>query len=243
MAEAMTIAAPRRDDVLHLAGDADIAALAALLADSSRVAILLALCDGRALPAGELARHAGVSPSTISGHLARLLQSGVLSVEPWGRHRYYHLADPRIAQALEALAICAPTAPVRSLRQSQTAAAVRFARTCYDHLAGYAGVALTQALVEGKVLTPVEGGYAVNQGDGRLRELGVDLHRMGKHLLFAPQHLDWSERRHHVAGPLAVALTRRLFELGWLTRLPSSRAVRVTEAGQTGLRDWLNVCL
>lgn len=243
MAVAHAIETQRRDDAPHLAGDADIAALAGLLADSSRVAMLLALCDGRAVPAGELARHAGVAPSTMSGHLAKLLRSGVVSVESWGRHRYYRLADPQIAQALEALAICAPAAPVRSLRQSQTAAAVRFARTCYDHLAGYAGVALTEALVEGGTLTPVEGGYAVNQDDSRLRELGVDLQRNSQQLLFAPQHVDWSERRHHVAGPLAVALTRRLFELGWLTRLPSSRAVRVTETGRIGLRDWLNVCL
>lgn len=243
MAQVHMIETQCRDDAPHLAGDADIAALASLLADSSRVTILLALCDGRALPAGELARHAGVAPSTMSGHLARLLENGVVSVESWGRHRYYRLADPRIAQALEALAICAPAAPVRSLRQSQTAAAVRFARTCYDHLAGYAGVALTEALVESGTLAPVEGGYAVNQDDSRLRELGVDLRRMGKRLHSAPQHLDWSERRHHVAGPLAVALTRHLFELGWLMRLPSSRAVRVTETGRIGLRDWLNVCV
>ncbi len=234
---------PRRDEKACLAGDADIAAVAGLLADNTRVAILLALCDGRALPAGELARRARVAPSTMSGHLARLVEGGALGVEAWGRYRYYRLASPRIAQALETLAGCAPATPVRSLRQSETAAAVRYARTCYDHLAGYVGVAVTQALVDEGILAPVEGGYGVAEGGGRLRDVGVDLQRLKGRLLFAPQHIDWSERRPHLAGPLAVALTHRLFDLGWIARTSSSRAVRVTAAGQVGLRDWLHLSL
>lgn len=221
-------------------GDTDIAAVAALLADPTRATILITLCDGRALPAGELARHARVAPSTMSGHLSKLLEAGLIGVEAWGRHRYFRLANPDIVRAIETLAVLAPEAPIRSLRQSQAAAAVRYARICYDHLAGYVGVRLTQALVDTGSLAVEDEGYSVTaDGAARLCEFGLDMARLRRHVVFAPYHVDWSERRHHLAGPLAVALTKRLFELGWITRSPSSRAVRVTPAGETGLQEWL----
>lgn len=227
-----------------IAGDADIAAVAAVLADPTRAAIVLALSDGRALPAGELARMARVAPSTVSGHLGRLLESGLVAVEAWGRHRYYRIAGPDVMRALEALALLAPETPVRSLRQAQVGEAVRYARTCYDHLAGYAGVALTEGLALAGSVVAAEEGYTLTPGGvARLEEFGLDLRRLKRQGLFVPRHVDWSERRHHIAGPLAVALTRRLFELRWIERLPSSRAVRVTDAGHQGLRDRFSVDL
>jgi hypothetical protein len=127
---------------------------------------------------------------------------------------------------------------VRSLRQSQASAAVRFARTCYDHLAGRVGVALTEALVEAGSLQVVEDRYTITAaGAARLGDFGVELCCLRGPLRFVPHHVDWSERRHHIAGHLAVGLTRRLFDLGWLACTPASRAVRVTEAGQRGLLD------
>jgi DNA-binding transcriptional ArsR family regulator len=225
----------------HPAGDVDIAAVAALLADPARAAILTALLDGRALPAGELARTAHIAPSTASAHLARLLASGFLSVECWGRHRYYRIVSVELIQAMEALAVAAPPAPIRSLRQSQTAAALRYARTCYDHLAGCVGVALTQALIEAKWLVEGESGYHIPaEGRERFIAFGLDLPSLRqRHTpLFAPWHVDWSERRHHLAGPLAVGVTTRLFERGWLVRMPMSRAVRLTDAGRTGVGEW-----
>ncbi len=220
-------------------GDTNIAAVASLFADPTRAEFLIALCDGRSLPAGELARIARVAPSTASSHLAQLAEGGLLSVESWGRHRYFRIADPGVVRAIEALAPLAPATPVRSLRQSQAAEAVRFARTCYDHLAGFLGVRFTQSLVERRILAETDDGYEVTpEGAEFLRDFGVE-----PRVRFTPRHVDWSERRHHFAGPLAKAVTARLFELGWIVRLPKGRAVRLTRAGRKGLREKFGLSL
>ncbi len=137
---------------------ADIAPVAALLADRARAAMLLALLDGRPLAAGELARTAGVSAATASAHLARLLDGGLVTVIRQGRHRYYQLAGREVAAAIESLSYLGPVQPVRSLRQSRQAAALAEARTCYDHLAGRAGVGLLDALLARGLLLPLPGG-------------------------------------------------------------------------------------
>ncbi|MGA2929817.1 MAG: helix-turn-helix domain-containing protein, partial [Solirubrobacteraceae bacterium] len=129
-------------------GDADLAALGAVLSEPARARILLALGDGRALPAGVLAAEAGTAPSTASAHLSRLLDPGLLSVRQQGRHRYYELAGPEIGELIETLARLAPAAPVRSLREGTRANLVRRARTCYDHLAGRLGVAVFRSLID-----------------------------------------------------------------------------------------------
>ncbi len=133
-------------------GDADIATVGALVSDRTRGRILLALGDGRALPASVLADEAGVATSTASAHLSKLLDGGLLAVEQHGRHRYFRIAGPDVGELLEALARVAPAAPVRSLRQGTRAQAVRFARTCYDHLAGVLGTRLMAALIERELL-------------------------------------------------------------------------------------------
>lgn len=143
-----------------MGGDADLAAVAGLLADPRRCAILLALDDGRALPASRLAAEAGVSASTTSSHLHRLTEGGLLQVEQHGRHRYYRLADERVGRLLETVAQLSPQTPVRTLRQSGRARALREARTCYDHLAGRLGVELMAALLHDGHLAG---------GDGHLR--------------------------------------------------------------------------
>jgi DNA-binding transcriptional ArsR family regulator len=228
----------RRKVDRNRSGDANIAAVASLLADPARATIMIALSDGRALPAGELARLAHVSPSTASSHLSKLAEGGLIEVEAWGRHRYYRVAGPEIVGALEALSLVSPAKPVRSLGQSRKAEAVRFARTCYDHLAGFLGVKLTRSLVGLDVLRELEDGYEVSEeGFLHLTEFGLDLSGRKERMRFAPAHVDWSERYHHFAGPLAKAVASRLFELKWVARTPSSRAVRVTEAGQAGLRE------
>jgi len=128
-------------------GDANVAAVAAVLADRGRWRVLAALGDGRALPASMLAAEAGVAASTASEHLARLVGAGLLTVERHGRYRYFRLAGPQVADLLEALARVAPPVPVRSLREGTRAQALRFARTCYDHLAGRVGVAMMDAML------------------------------------------------------------------------------------------------
>jgi DNA-binding transcriptional ArsR family regulator len=212
-------------------GEADIAAVAALMADPSRAAVLAELSDGRALPPSELAEVAGVSRSTISEHLAKLQRGGFVEVERGGRNRYYRLAGPEVAAAVESLAALAPRLPVRSLRQSNRVGALGAARTCYGHLAGRLGVQLTEALVE-RGYVEREGDVFLLTPDGAawLRELGIDKPaRAGKTCN------DWSERRPHLAGKLGVALARRFFDLGWIERGEQARAVRLTPAGREQL--------
>jgi len=220
-------------------GDVNIAPVAALLADPTRVSILVALSDGRALPAGELARRAHVTSSTASNHLAKLVESDLLAVEQQGRHRYFRIANPAVIQALEALAPLAPTAPIHSLREAETAKAIQIARMCYQHLAGRLGVALTQAMVEHEILIALDEGYTVSsEGKQWLQDFGIDIARFQKHgHIFISHHIDWSERRRHIAGPFGVAFAQRLFALEWIKRSPSSRAVHITERGREALRE------
>lgn len=218
-------------------GDADIAAVAALMADPSRAAVLIELTDGRALPPSELAEVAGVSRSTISEHLGKLERAGFLSVETGGRNRYFRLAGPEVATAVESLAALAPRFPVRSLKQSNRAGALGAARTCYGHLAGRLGVGITESMLD-RGLIEREGEVFLLTADGAawLAELGVaKAPRAGKACN------DWSERRPHLAGHLGVTLTRRLFELGWVERTERARAVAVTAAGRHELRARLDI--
>jgi DNA-binding transcriptional ArsR family regulator len=220
--------------------DAEISVPAALIGDPTRATFLTALCDGRALPASELAQRAGVSPSTASVQLAKLVEGDLLETERNGRHRYYRLADPSIATAIESLAVIAPRRPASSLRQARVGSELQAARTCYDHLAGALGVALFDSLQRQRLLTPEL--EVTRRGAKRFGELGLDVDELGKRRRpLARRCLDWTERRHHLAGSLGAALADRCFELGWVERLPSSRAVRVTDKGRRGLARALAV--
>ncbi|MHB1533089.1 MAG: ArsR/SmtB family transcription factor [Acidimicrobiales bacterium] len=221
--------------------DVDVAVAAGLFADPTRAAIVAALLDGRASTAGELARTSGVSAPTVSSHLHRLLDAGMIAVEAQGRHRYYRLADERAARAFEALAALAPIRPVRSLRESRTAVELRWARTCYDHLAGTVAVTLADALLANRTLVGVGGRYQLGPGpSATLAELGIDLDAAARtRRSFAHPCLDWSERRHHVAGALGAALLTRMVDLGWVSRHSSTRAVIVHSSGRRGLRELL----
>jgi DNA-binding transcriptional ArsR family regulator len=224
-------------------GDADIAAVAALIADRTRAAMLDALMDGRSCAAGELAGRVGVAPSTASGHLSRLLSGGLLSVETSGRERRYRLGSPAVATALEALSRVAPPQDVRSLRSADRGAAIREARTCYDHLAGRLGVDLTEALVRDDALVLRHTAYELTpRGAETMAGLGVDVAvARSRNRAFARACLDWSERRPHLAGELGAALLAALLDCGWLARRRLGRAVAVTPHGRDGLRGALGV--
>ena len=235
--------------------DADIASAAALIADSTRAAMLRALLPDRPLAAGELARLAGVSAATASFHLAKLLEGGLITVIRQGRHRYYRLAGHEVAAALEALGLISPGLPVRSLRQSREAAALAEARTCYDHLAGRAGVELFDGMLRCGLLEEKSG--RTDQGDASshryevtgagAKELGslglnlLQLRRARRH--FAGSCIDWTQRRRHLNGALGAAITSRMFELGWIERGPRRRSVRVTPVGIEGLASTFGVDL
>jgi DNA-binding transcriptional ArsR family regulator len=220
---------------------ADIAPVAALMADPARAAMLGALLGGPPLAAGELSQVAGVSPATASAHLARLLDGGLVAVTKQGRHRYYRLAGHEVATVLEVIAQISPVTPVRGLRQSREAARLAQARTCYDHLAGRAGVELFDALLRTGFLNGTGTGpsarYEVTpEGADQLAEFGVDVARLRRsRRRFAGACLDWTQRRPHLNGALGAAVTARLLQLGWIERGLSKRAIRVTDAGRAGL--------
>jgi DNA-binding transcriptional ArsR family regulator len=201
--------------------------------------MLDALMAGGALRASDLARRADVAPSTASEHLARLLGGGLVMCEARGRERQYRLASGAVADALEALALIAPPEEISSLRASDRAAALRRARTCYDHLAGELGVGLTEALVEQRLLVPTDGAYSLSRlGERRLAELGIDLDATRtQRRVFARACLDWSERRPHLAGSLGAALAEAVIAHGWMARRPNDRALTVTPAGEAALRE------
>ena len=244
-------------------GDTDISPLAALLADPARGRIVLALGDGRALAASVLADEAGVAASTASEHLAKLVRGGLLTVERHGRHRYFRLAGPEVGELLEMLSRLSGAAPVRSLREGTKANAVRFARTCYDHLAGVLGTELMAALIEQGVLSGGDGVFdpahadkdrlsspgfdhdyrLTPEGVERMRSFGIDFDAMPRRRPLVRYCVDWSEQRHHLAGGLGAALAARMFELRWIRRADRSRAVHLTDAGRTGLRDAFGVIL
>ncbi|MET8897768.1 ArsR/SmtB family transcription factor [Streptomyces albogriseolus] len=220
-----------------------LARLAALAADETRAACLLALLDGRAWTAGELARHCGVAASTLSEHLGKLVGGGLLAEERQGRHRYVRLADARVAQLVEDLtAQLAPDAaePPRGLRQSGADSALARGRTCYDHLAGRLGIAVTDALTTRGFLRQDTGFALTEAGLDWFGALGVELDRRGRRPL-ARACLDWTERRPHLAGAAGAALCRHLLEQGWCVRIGSGRAVKVTGTGEQALTDLLGM--
>ncbi len=245
---------------------ADISAVAALFADPSRARIVAALADGRALPASVLAAESGVAASTASEHLARLVDGGLLTVEKSGRNRYFRLAGEDVAAALESLSVLAPQRPVRSLRESTRAGALRRARTCYDHLAGKLGVAVTESLLRREALVRLDGADGIERAgtdplSAPLRvhpyelgpaaaevfgRLGVDVDALDQ----APRSgrrpllrfcVDWSEQRHHLAGGLGASLLASMESAGWVRRLPPRRAVALTPAGEQALDTVLGV--
>ncbi len=221
----------------------DIAEVAGLLADSSRSTMLQALMDRRARTAGELARLAHIAPSTASQHLARLSDGGLLAIEAQGRYRYYHLADQKVAALLENLMAFAPA--TAAPRTANVGFDLRFARTCYDHLAGTVATALYDRMVaDGTLQVTAEGIALTSAGARRLRSLDIDSEalRAGRRPL-ARACLDWTERRHHLAGALGAALLSSFRARGWLVPRSAPRALRFTTTGRQALAGHFDIDL
>lgn len=211
----------------------DIAALAALLGDPARARMLIALMDGRALTATELAMEAGVAPSTASSHLARLGEARLLAIERQGRHRYFRLSGPDVADVIEALTGLAVRTGQARVRTGPRDPALRTARVCYDHLAGERGVRMMTSLVERGVLAGAgENLRLTAEGEAFLGRFGIDLAvlRASRRPLCRPC-LDWSERRSHLGGALGAALLGQVFARGWAEREAGGRAVVFTSRG------------
>jgi DNA-binding transcriptional ArsR family regulator len=229
----------------HQAGEARISAVASLIADEHRSQLLLAMLSGQPQTGSALADAAGISRSLASAHLKKLVAGGLVQAQAQGRQRLYSIASTLVADMLEQLILLAPPAEVRSLRQASRANSLRWARMCYDHLAGTVGVAVTGALLGRGLIREQDGSYLLTRsGATGLRDFGIEagqLERGGRPLL--RPCLDWSERRHHLAGSLGAALTSELLRRRWLRGQEASRIVTVTAAGRTGLHEWLGLDL
>jgi predicted transcriptional regulator len=213
--------------------------------------VLVALTDGRALTVTRLASEAGVAPSTVSEHLSRLTAAGMVVSRAQGRARFYHLASPAVADALEAIARISPIHTVKSLREDTRAHALRKARTCYTHLAGRLGVGLLGGMLARGLMSGGDGQYHPEQvvhdrlsapgrdvsyqltplGEEAFTGIGIDLRPVLAKRPAIRYCLDWSEQRHHLAGPLGAALASRLFALGWVRKASERRVVTVTDDG------------
>ena len=222
--------------------EADISSLAALISEPARGRILVALLDGRSLPATELAQRAGITCQTASSHLAKLTEGQLLQVVPQGRHRYYRIANARVADLLESMARFAPR---NESDRPGPKSPIQIARTCYNHLAGSLGVSITEAIVGRGYLRGVGRDYQLSkEGTKWFSELGIDIGALRKSgRVFARQCLDWSERRNHLAGALGSALAQHLLERGWIERVRESRAVRISELGRRELKERLGVVI
>ncbi|WP_276484276.1 ArsR/SmtB family transcription factor [Paraflavitalea pollutisoli] len=209
-------------------------AITALIGEAARATMLWSLLDGRAYTAGELALSAGISPQSASNHLNKLVEGGLLRVEKQGKHRYYCFARHEVAYAIEGLASLVPEKrtmmPAARLQNGD----VRYARTCYDHLAGNLAVNITQGLVRKRLLQVKDDTYLVSQkGIAWFAELSIDVHALQQQKrAFAQPCLDWSERRHHLAGALGAALLDQLVARHWVRRKINERTVILTAKGQ-----------
>ncbi|SMO57448.1 ArsR/SmtB family transcription factor [Melghirimyces algeriensis] len=223
--------------------NSNAAIVATLVSEPSRAAILTALLDGRLHPASELAYMAGIKPQTASFHLAKMVSANIVTVEKYGRHRYYGIQNQEVAHILESLLSIAPPVEVKSLKQASEEKAIRLARTCYDHLAGNLGVQLTDSLNKMGVIGEKKDEFIVTEkGEEFFTAFQIDLGKVKKERRsFSRKCLDWSERRHHLAGALGNALLERLLELNWIQRLPKTRAVKITMDGQKGLKETFSI--
>lgn len=217
----------------------NIVGIAALIGDRARADVLTALMAGAALTATELAAEAGVTKQTVSAHLAKLLDARLVAVEQQGRHRYFRLADRDVAQLLESLMGVAYRAGAVRVRASPREPALRHARVCYDHLAGDLGVLVFDGMEARRLLRSTDQGLALTvQGERFCRDFGIDVAAMTRQRRpLCRACLDWSARRHHLAGALGACLLRRFVELDWARRMPASRVVRFSAPGEAALRS------
>jgi DNA-binding transcriptional ArsR family regulator len=217
---------------------ATLVEVAALVGDTARATMLNALMGGQSLTATELAYCANVSRSTASDHLGKLVAARLLTVTRNRRFSYYRIASPLVATMLESIKVVAAIeVPPRRKPRSAHDDALRFARSCYDHLAGQLGVAVTDALLAmGHIVLTDDGGEVTTSGERFLAAFGVDL-RPWTRRIFCQPCLDWSERRYHLKGLVGARILDRLVELGWLKAVSGSRALQLTPSGKAGLSE------
>jgi DNA-binding transcriptional ArsR family regulator len=219
----------------------NVANTASVISDPSRAAILTVLLDGRFHTASELSLIIGVKPQTTSYHLSKLIEQNIIVVENQGRHRYFGIQNQEIARTIESLLVISPPEKIKSLRQSRSDAAIRYARTCYDHIAGYMGVQLADAFLRKGY---IDQEFSLTKEGERFleEELKVNLKELKKkRRSYCHKCLDWSERRHHIAGAIGLAILEKFVEYEWVVRLPKTRALAITHKGKEGIHNLLSI--
>jgi DNA-binding transcriptional ArsR family regulator len=220
-----------------------IAAIAALVGEPARAAMLLELMDGRALTARELARAGNVTPQTASQHLSRLVEAGLMQMEQHGRHRFHRLASAEVAKVLEGIMQLAAGQPApRAVTPGPRDDALRRARMCYDHIAGRLGLAIAETLqADGAIVFQEDGGTVMPEAAGVLSRWRLALPPPAPRAarVYCRPCLDWSERKPHIAGRLGALLCSHCLEQGWLQRRPGHRALAITPEGESALRELL----
>jgi hypothetical protein len=188
---------------------------------------------------------ARVSPQTTSGHLGKLTEGRLIACLKQGRHRYYRIASPRVAEMLEGIMAVAVDSPPRHRPSSKLDDAMRVARTCYDHFAGKLGVSITDSLcAHGHLVLTEDGGEVTESGFAFFEKFGGDLHTVQSHRrIFCRPCLDWTERRPHIGGSVGAVLAQRCFDLNWVMRVRGGRALNITAAGRRGFNDAFGVLI
>lgn len=218
---------------------------ATLIGDPTRAAIMWTLLDGRAFTATELAIVANTSPQNISMHLGKLLEADLLCVEKQGRHKYYRFLNKEVAYAVEAMANLVPKPEVSLRNESESDPPIKFCRTCYDHLAGKIGVALTDSLLKQKIIIEKNNVYEISpEGEKWFSRFGINIEEAQKQKrIFLKPCLDWSERRNHIAGSIGALLLNKMMDEDWFRRTKDSRAMIITGKGEKELLKNFKIAL
>jgi DNA-binding transcriptional ArsR family regulator len=219
--------------------------IAALIGDPTRAVIMWTLLDGKAFTATELAIIVNTSPQNISMHLAKLVQSDLLCVEKQGRHKYYRFSNKEIAYAIEAMANLIPHSTIPKKNIAEKHSPIKHCRTCYDHLAGKIGVALTDSLLEQKIIVDNNNVFEISpKGEKWFSDFGINVDEVKKQRrLFLKPCLDWSERRNHIAGSLATSIFDKMVSNDWLRKTNHSRAIIITGKGEKELYEYFKIVL
>src|SRR6185437_12037512 len=223
----------------------ELGKITSLIGDPVRTNILWTLLDNRAYTATELAISADTSPQNISMHLSKLVQADLLTVESQGRHKYYKFSRPEVANAIEAIGSLLPNKIHKKIIDNSDNSAIKYCRSCYDHLAGKVGVLITETLLKQKIIEAVANTYNVTKkGEHFFSEFDINIDHLKKcRRAFAKPCLDWSERKHHLAGSLGAALLEKMLSLDYIRKTKNSRAIVITSKGQLHLYEKFKISL
>ena len=212
-----------------------------LIGHKTRLTMLIELSSGISLSAGELAKLAGIKPQTASEHLLKLVEANLISVNTQGRHRYYKIDNDKVVDAIQALSVISPPMSSKSLKETTKKEKLSYIRTCYGHIAGKIGVKFTESLLENNYIKEEENFYKLTQeGKTWLKKIGIETEK-SMYSKPIPKHIDWTERKNHMAGPIALKITEKMIELSWIEKSEINRCLNLTQKGENAFKTNLNM--